>query len=293
MFAVEPLNRSMSGIFAHLTLPRLRRLLKEDDERVVAGAVTRLMEPVGLVVGWAEPETGIGTVLSLFVQKAFHNSGTGSRLMRYAEDSFREKGCSQAAIQIFDKMPFYTPVIKILRKCGWEQPVKMYEYSKYDLRLASEEELGRYSARGEYTVLPWDEIPAQQLETVKNPPSPWYPEQASPFHERNQGLYPPNSFWLLRRDDVVGWCIARKTGPETICYETLYVKPELQKTGCGVSLLFEAFRSQRRAGIPFGVTKISYRPETMNHALVRFYEKRLKPRAVSVESLFHSVKQLA
>jgi len=293
MFTVEPLNRSMSGIFDHLTFPRYRRLLREDNDRVVVGAVTRLLEPVGLVVGWAEPKTGTGTVMSLFVNKVFRNSGIGSNLIRYVENNFREKGCSQSTIQISDKMQSHAPIIKILQKCGWEQPTKMYECSRYDLRLLRKEELDRYSVRGEYTVLPWHGISAQQIETVRNPQSQWYPEHASPFNERNQGLYPASSFWLQRREDIVGWCIARKTGPETICYETLFVKPELQKTGCGIPLLYEAFKSQRREGIPFGITKISYRPETINHALIRFYEKRLKPRAISVEVLFQSVKYLA
>lgn len=292
MYQVQNVDLSNVNLYENFTFPRFRDLLRtKHKDSIVAGGVDCFGEPAGLVLAEAMQEGQKGIIHSLFVTPRFRTLGYGKELLLFAEERLRAMGCAGLET-CFAEDERTSPAIRgLLGRCGWGEPLLDREINKIDVfTLAGEGWLHKYHLPPDYTIVPWPDISLARLEELKKPENKWYRGFVSPFKEQPLGPHPSTSFWLCRREEVVGWVITRLTAPDTLYYDILFVMEELQSTGRGVQLLAEALKAQFRQQIPFGAHMVLHSEDYANLPLIRFTERRLKPFAVQTERYWNSYK---
>lgn len=292
MYQIQNIDPSDVTLYEKFTFPRFWDLLrKEDQVSIVAGAVSCYGYPAGLVLAEAMGGGQTGKIHSLFVAPRFRNLGFGKELLFFAEEKLREKGCSELEICFIDDGGSTSAIKSILSKCGWVEPELDREINKIDVfSLSKEGWLHRYHLPAAYTIIPWPDILPAKIEELKTLEHKWYPGYASPFKDQPVSPHFSTSFWLRRQEEIVGWVITRLTAPDTLYYDILFVREDLQATGRGVQLLAEALKAQFREGIPFGAHMVMHAAGFSNQSLIRFTERRLKPFAVKTEKYWNSYK---
>ncbi|MFZ5642334.1 MAG: GNAT family N-acetyltransferase [Bacillota bacterium] len=304
MFTIQPLVPAMIPQYEVFSGPQLREILRRDclNEKTVIGAASHFLGPAGLVLAriYDNGQGGLmGDVKNLFVGGSYRNNGLGTELLLYVEEKLKEKGC----INVFLRFPAgkeYTPAVeKILQKCGWSEPVKRRVYSKYNIFDFKNGWIDRVSLGGTNTAIPWPEISGEKLEEVKKGLNKWYPDWASPFQPHLANPHPATSLWLSHQGQIVGFVITNRISKDTLFYERLFVREDLQKTGLGIRLLAEAIKNQIKEGIPYADMDLAYYPEFItNQHLIRFFEKHCSPgrpgRPAAIDSVvfMQSVKEI-
>jgi len=292
MYQIQNIDSTDVIRYEKFTFPRFRDLLHQENQvSIVAGAASCYGYPAGLVLAEAMEGGHTGKIHSLFVEPRFRNLGFGKELLIFAEEKLRQMGCTKLAIGFIDDGNS-TPAIKsILSKFGWGEPELMREINKIDFfSLAKEGWIHRYHLPPDYTIIPWPDLLPAKLDQLKALEHKFCPGYASPFKEQPVSPHFSTSFWLCRREEIVGWVITRLTAPDTLYYDILFVREDLQKTGRGVQLLAEALKAQLREQIPFGTHIVLHSAGFSNPPLIRFTERRLKPFAVKTERYWISYK---
>ena len=289
---IQNIDSSDVTRYEKFAFPRFRDLLrKEQQVSIVAGAASCYGYPAGLVLAEAMGGGQTGIIHSLFVAPRFRNLGFGKELLFFAERKLREKGCTKSEICFVDDGNSTSAIKSTLSKCGWGEPELMREISKIDIfSLSKENWPHRYHLPAAYTIIPWPDVLPAKLEELKAPEHKWYPGYASPFKDQPVSPHFSTSFWLCLREEIVGWVITRLTAPDTLYYDILFVREDLQKTGRGVQLLAEALKAQFREQIPFGTHIVMHAAGFSNPPLIRFSERRLKPFALRTEKYWNSYK---
>lgn len=292
MYQVQNVDQSNVNLYEKFTFPRFRDLLREQNgASTVAGAVSCFGEPAGLVLAGVMEGGQTGKIHSLFVTPRFRGLGYGGELLGYAGERLREKGCARLELSFIEDHSWSPAMKKILGRCGWSEPQLDREINKIDVfTLAQEGWLHKYHLPPDYTVVPWPDIAPAKLEALKALENKWYPGFVSPFKEQPLSPHSSISFWLCRREEIVGWVITRLTAPDTLYYDILFVREDLQSTGRGVQLLAEALKAQFRQRIPFGTHMVLHSDNYANPPLIRFTQRRLKPFAVQTERHWNSYK---
>jgi len=291
MYQIQNIDSSNVTRYEKLTFPRFRGLLrKEHQVSIVAGAASCYGYPAGLILAEAMEGGQNGKIHSLFVAPRYRNLGFGRELLLFAEEKLREMGCAKLEIGFIDDGSS-TSAIKILSKFGWGEPELDKEINKIDVfTLAKEGWLHRYHLPPAYTIIQWPDILPSKLEELKALEHRLCPGFASPFKDQPVSPHLSTSFWLCRQEEIVGWVITRLTAPDTLYYDILFVREDLQKTGRGVQLLAEAIKAQLREEIPFGTHIVLHSAGFANPSLIRFTERRLKPFAVETKRYWNSYK---
>lgn len=294
MHQIQNMDLSDVSRYEKFTFPRFRDLLrKEDQASIVAGAASCYGYPAGLVLAEAMGGGQTGKIHSLFVAPRFRNLGFGKQVLLFAEEKLREKGCSKLEICFIDdnNSTSTSAIISVLSRCGWGEPELDREINKIDIfSLAKEGWIHRYHLPPAYTIIPWPDLSPAKLEDLKAPENRWYPGFVSPFKGHPVSPHFSTSFWLCRQEEVVGWVITRLTAPDTLYYDILFVREDLQKTGRGVQLIAEALKAQFREGIPFLTHIVLHAAGFANPPLIMFTERRIKPFAVKTEKYWNSYK---
>jgi len=290
MFGIKSLEPSEAESYARLTFPGLRDGLPEKclDQRAVVLAAARFFEPAGLAIARAKPETLTGVIDSLFVGGGFRNGGLGTRLLQSAGEHLGEKGCRRVLITFPAGRRETYALLRVLQKCGWDEPVKYYEIGKFKFD-ESFLWVDRVDFHGNDRAVPWDEPASEVLEKIKKGEGVWYPRRFSPF--KGGRPYPATSFWFSCDGEIAGWLITDRVAGDTLSYEIFYVREELQRTGRAMPLLAKAIKIPLELGITYGRCLVNYHPACSNPNLLRFYEKRLRPRAVSLTEYYLAEKQ--
>lgn len=292
MYQIQTLSPSDVTSYERFTFPRFRDLLREEQHAsIIAGAASCCGYPAGLILAETMADNQTGRILSLFVAPRFRNLGFGQALLVFAEDKLQEKGCAKLEISFIDDRNSMSALKCILSKCGWDEPKLDKEINLVDIfSLMKEGWVEKYHLPADYTAIPWYEISPAKLAALKMPNHIFYPGFAAPFKEHALDPHPASSFWLYRQEEIVGWVITRQTAPDTLYYDTLFVREDLQNTGRGVQLLAEAFKAQYRAEIPFATHVVLHTAGYANQPLIRFTERRLKPFAVKTDTYWNSSK---
>lgn len=291
MYQIQALNPSDVTAYERFTFPRFRDVLRnERPASIIAGTASCYGYPAGLVLAEAKADGQAGIIQSLFVEPRFRQLGFGKALLVFAEDKLREKGCARLEISFIDDRQSTPALKRVLSRCGWDEPKLEKEINLVDIFLLIKEGwVDRYRLPAGYTVMPWPELAPAKLAELSMPDHIFYPGFASPFKEHSISPH-ATSFWLCRREEIVGWVITRQTAPDTLYYDTLFAREDLQSTGRGVQLLAEAFKAQYRATIPFATHVVLHTAGYANQPLIRFTERRLKPFALKTDTYWNSGK---
>lgn len=288
MYEIQSLVYSEAARYKLFTFPKERDTLPQTclEDNAVVLAASWLRHPVGLLVARTTPESKRSIIDSIFVSEIYRNTGLGTALIKGVEECLRRKGCQSITITFSTEIGQSSGLLRILEKCGWNEPRKSHEILKYKAELPIW--MQKLSYRGSDSALPWEKVSSKMLEDVKNSFNVWYSQQVSPF--RND-VYFPASFWFLADNRIAGWLLTRRNG-DILVYNTFYVHKKLQGTGRFLPLLTQVVKRQIELGIPYACQRIEYLPEAPNSNLLRFHEKRLKPLATQVRQYYQSIKIL-
>lgn len=290
MYQIQALDPSDAAAYERFTFPRFRDELRKQQASSIAGAASCYGYPAGLVLAEAAANGQTGKIQSLFVAPRFRNLGFGQALLTFAEARLRKAGCARLEMSFIDNRNSTSAIKRVLSRCGWDEPALDKEINLIDFFLLMKAGwVDRYHLPANYTVIPWYELSPAKLAELKKPDHIFYPGFASPFKEHALSPH-TTSFWLCRREEIAGWVITRQTAPDTLYYDTLFVREELQNTGRGVQLLAEAFKAQSRAEIPLGTHIVLHTDNYANQPLIRFTERRLKPFALQTDTYWNASK---
>ncbi len=293
MYHIEPLKKSDVGYYSTFTYARFRDGLESrcDDENSIVLSASGFQKPVGLMIAWFDRSKNQGWILSLFVASLYRNQGVGTRLLQAAEEALGKKGCPELRIYFPIDDGQSSPLASSLHKCGWSNPMKADEISKFDIsRIPWRKNV---SFRGNDLPLPWENITPEQLAEVRDGEGSQYPVSVSPFQNHLKKYNPLTSFWLVRDGKVLGWIVTVTVAKDTLSYERVYMLEQVQKTGAGLSLITHVATIQLSLGMPFGSAMINYSECFYNEPLIRFFNHRIKPYFVFCRGYYTSNKVLS
>ncbi|WP_424099474.1 GNAT family N-acetyltransferase [Moorena producens] len=268
-------------LYQPLTFPLFRtkmRTLIPEGSMVAIGA-SYLNKPVGLVLAEILPDYYCAKILSIFVLPSHRRQGVGTALLNYLERELVIRGCTEAQLLCeLDNLKVQSkifPLKALLRKCNWEFSNTELVYHS-DLATIFQAPLMRkkISIPSDMQIFSWEEITSKERLTIEQTQREkfWIKEKLYPFkHEEN--FEPLNSLGLRYKGEVVGWMLTERVALDTILYNCMFVRKDLQKMGRGIMLLVEAIKRQNKANIPNGIWEVNHK----NTLMIRFMDRYMLP----------------
>jgi uncharacterized protein (TIGR03032 family) len=264
--------------YAVLTYPDLRRTalgrpLREPLLAVVAAAGEG-GEPLALAVAEVRARGDVVEVVSLFVRPEARRRGLAGRLLAALEREAARRGAERIDLAFRSTQPGAPAVRRLLAARGWSQPAPRLRLGKVDARLAGAAALRPRALPAGYEVFPWSDLaPAERRELIERQQrAEWFPPALSPF-QMEERLEPALSLGLRHEGRVVGWLIAHRVGEDLVQCTSLFVEAGHRRAGPGVALLAAGVERFLASGIPRAIFMV----EVSNPAMLRFFERRLRP----------------
>jgi GNAT superfamily N-acetyltransferase len=278
---------------AALTFPAYRSVLTatSPSERSFIVAASVGIEVIGLGLARAVFPSLEGEVLSVFVQPECRNQGVGRRLLEGLENQMAAEGCVFAG-GVFVDDAATGPLKRLLAAQGWSPPVPRMLVGKARIAVIAEAPwVTKSRLPAEYEVFPWANLAPQERDRLLRRTGLDYPETLSPFRDESI-LEPVSSLGLRRNGELVGWMVNQRVAPDTVRYGFLFVRPDLQRLGRGVSLLAASIR--RHADAPLGRTAVhaAFGALVDNGPMTQFIERRLRPYLLELTYSLASSKTL-
>ncbi len=247
MYRMQILDNSNAQEFRGLAFNHQQPLLELPEGVVAVGALSNLGIPVGLTLSRISADRKAVELYSVVVAKSFRQKGLATDLLRFSEGIWQQKGCLQAHLS-YEITPGQGEIIeRLLAKAGWPTSQTTLYYFKKTLR---KEDLPtqpwvqkQIQLPIGFTIFDWRDLSTMEREEIshrlKNDPR--YAETTNPLIS---DFAPFNSLGLRYKDEIVGWCVTRLSGPETLQYSRLFIRPDLRVIGAPIALMTEAVRRQ-------------------------------------------------
>lgn len=278
--------------YAALTSPDLRRTalgrpLREPLLAAVAAAGEG--EPLGVAVAEVKAGGEAAEVLSLFVRPEARRRGLAGRLLAALEREAASRGATRIDLLFRSTHPAAPAVRRLLAARGWSAPEPRLRLGKADARLAGAAALRPRPLPAGYEVFPWSELAAAERRDVveRQQRAEWFPPALSPF-QMEERLEPALSFGLRHGGRVVGWLIAHRVGDDLVQCTSLFVEAGHRRGGRGVALLAAGIERFLASGVPRAIFMV----EVGNPAMLRFFERRLRPHLAAEAELLGSSRAL-
>lgn len=302
MLSLQRLTTATAPHFAHLLDPALRPLLNDLDEAeagLYAVGACFWGDAAGIALAEALAFEGEehgrllqGEVLDLYVQPIYRRAQIGTRLLAALEELLCRQGCSEVRLR-HQAGEETTPLAHLLQRQGWTRepaPVRLFWTNGM---MARAEWVQKSRLPDSYEVIPWHSLTHAEVEQVRQRMAEggWCPPILSPFCLPLERLQPELSLALRYKplaasqetseeiSEVVGWVLVTRQEQHSVCYEILFVSPELQPLGRGAQLLAEAIRRHDHniAHLPGYPTEMVWRVHSSNAPMLRFVQRRMKP----------------
>lgn len=264
--------------YAALTYPDLRRTalgrpLREPLLAAVAAA-GEAGEPVAAAVAEVKGRGEVIEVLSLFVRPEARRRGLAGRLLAALEREAARRGAERMELLFRSTQPGAPAVRRLLAARGWSAPVPRLRLGKVDARLADAAALRPRPLPEGYEIFPWSDLAAAERREVieRQQRAEWFPPALSPF-QMEERIEPALSLGLRHAGRVVGWLIAHRVGDDLVQCTSLFVEAGHRRAGRGVPLLAAGVERFLASGIPRAIFMV----EVSNPAMLRFFERRLRP----------------
>jgi len=253
MFSLEQISSASATDFSFLAPPDLVDELEGIDTTAnvyAIGATVILIQPAGLILVRAVPEEAVARVLLLNVVKDRRRLGIGTALLEAAEALLAGKNIESLELR-YQKAPVSDklPIEFLLEKSVWTEPEEEMLLMTVDHRIFDADWLKSCSLPSAHEIFPWSELRQAEKEWLieSNEKRPWYPRHVSPF-KHGEEYEPMTSFGLRSHGKVAGWIMTRRLSEDTMSYESLFIRRELQSSGCAVALLGQAIRGTLDVG---------------------------------------------
>lgn len=295
-YTLEVLNRENISGYELLMEPDYRQYLdKFDPENDVAvGACVRnkllglafskvIRNKDGKISGW---------ILSVQVDPDNRNIGIGTTLLKRTEKELKSKGCSKLFLTFIGNGLESAAFKRILEKREWAQPkIRGYQYLTTTKLFFSKVEWVNAFDNFPYksSIFLWEDLTREEKSRLKKEESEresWSGE-SSPFNYED--IYEPNTSLGIRRDgEIAGWLITSLHKPDTLFYETFFIKEKYRSLGLSASLLRESARRQKKLRIPNSIWYV----HGPNKKAKKLTKKMLGPCVIKEEELYDSYKNL-
>jgi GNAT superfamily N-acetyltransferase len=288
MYELTRLNKFGQAFFYQgLTFPLLRpRLLtlKPEGSLVAIGA-SSAGRPVGLFLAEILSDKCSAKMLSVFVVPSHRRQGIATALLKRWEEELAPRGCTEA--QLVDdsttRSSLFVPEA-LLRKCHWilSNTELIYNSDSTTNIIQAPFLQKKYVLPADMEIFLWQEITSkerlviEQTQSVKS----WIKEQLYPF-KHEESFEPLNSLGLRYQGEVVGWVLTKRLDVDTIAYNCMFVRKDLQRMGRGIALFVEAIKRQNMANIPKGIWEVNQK----NDLMIRFINKYMLPYLTSIEEI--------
>ncbi|AFY50503.1 acetyltransferase (GNAT) family protein [Nostoc sp. PCC 7524] len=289
------LENKTAASYENLTYPIFRTRLKtlDSDESIIALAVNLDSKPIGLALAeiLTVENKKIASILSLFVVPEHRGCTIGKNLLIHIEDILRQQACSLISVIYVNNStnPYWE---KILKQLNWSTPqIRRFICSGSIINIKDAAWLKVANALSpKYTIFPWVKLTKQERDLIQRQQAVanWYPEELSPWEEEEK-IEPLNSLGLRFQDQVIGWIVTHRITIDTIRYNRLFVRQDLEPLGLGGVLLAKAIQLQLES---MKDSKAVFVVNTNNTPMVKFLHRRLAPYLDSLRQSWESFKVL-
>ncbi len=241
----EPLHPAYLGMTFAEHRPALSSLGSSRD--LIAIGATMGGEPVGLGLAQLNLEEAVGTVLSLLIIPALQGRGLGTALLEVMEHVLARSECLRGRIFFSTELPSAPAMERLLEKAGWTTPRRHMLIAR--VRDPSGGDTLRHFARlradPRLSVFPWVDLTIHERKELERHRAN-IPHTVWPFLEEDEPLEPAVSLGLRHGNEVVGWLIAHRIGPNQLRLTSLYVRERWRSTKAPLMLLREAEQRHRK-----------------------------------------------
>lgn len=268
--------------------PRLQVLAPKG--KIVAIAASESDKPIGLALAEILPNGKSAEVLSIFVLPMYRRHGVATALLARLEKELFWQGCIKAELIYITGQLTTFALERLLQRCSWTSPLPRRMICKTTTdKIIKASWIHKYYFPHSYEIFPWKEITVKERFAIfqQQKKEPWIPPDLIPT-KRDERLESLNSIGLRYRGQVVGWVLTERIKPDTISYNSMFVRQELQKMGRGINLVAHAIQIQVKANIPIGIFALWL----TNKPMIRFVKKHMKPYLTSIEESKGSYKLL-
>ncbi|MGB5712881.1 MAG: GNAT family N-acetyltransferase, partial [Waterburya sp.] len=237
------------------------------------------------------PEDNSAEILSIFIVSAYRRQKIGTALLTFLEQELHTRGCITVKLFYKTGKPTSLALERLLESCNWSTPRPWDIVCESDLDTIAKAPWFQIKFRIPFdmTIFPWAEITDRERIVIKQTQEsePWFDESRNPFRNENN-MEPLNSLGLRYKGLVVGWMLTERMASNTIYYNCMFVRRDLQKLGRGIYLFINAIRLQAKAEIPKGIWRVNFN----NSSMLRFVKKHMIPYTNSLEEVSCSSKLL-
>ena len=248
-------------------------------------------QPVGLILAKYSQNNSQANIYSLYVKPTYRRRGLGRALLAHMEQTLADASCAQAELTYTFNLT--TPVLeRITRQLNWSpgRPNTLVCVAQKREEIQKIPWLHDYTLPTSFKLFPWSELTHQDREMIcqQRDSGLMYPSELYPFHEENL-IEPRSSFGLRYQGQVVGWMITHRLTVDTVRYNALFIRPDLQSIGRAIPLLATAIRCQLEDP---QVTKGIFVVLSENTPMVKFVHRRLSPYLSEILQWWKSSKVL-
>ncbi|NEP34047.1 GNAT family N-acetyltransferase [Moorena sp. SIO3B2] len=264
-----------------LTFPLFRtkmRTLTPEGSMVAIGA-SYLNKPVGLVLAEILPDYNCTKILSIFVLPSHRRQGVGTALLSFLERELVVRGCTKAELfcELYDFkiQSKIFPLEALLQKCNWRLSNIELVYRSDLVKIFQASFMKKTKLLpSDMQIFSWEDITYKErliIEQTQMDKS-WIKETLYPF-KYEENFEPLNSLGLRYRGEVVGWMLTERVAVDSILYNCMFVRKDLQKMGRAIALLIEAIKRQNKANIPNCIWEVNHK----NTLMIRFIDRYMLP----------------
>jgi len=290
MYELTRLNKFGQAFFYQgLTFSSLRpRLLtlKPEGSLVAIGA-SSAGRPVGLLLAEILSDERSAKMLSIFVVPSHRRQGIATALLKRWEEELALRGCTEAQLvnDLTTRLTTRSSLLEaLLRKCHWilSNTELIYNSDSTTNIIQAPFLQKKYVLPSDMEIFLWQEITSKERLVIEQTQrvNSWIEEPLYPF-KHEESFEPLNSLGLRYRGEVLGWVLTKRLEVDTIAYNCMFVRKDLQRMGRGIALFVEAIKRQNMANIPKGIWEVNQK----NDLMIRFINKYMLPYLTSIEEI--------
>lgn len=250
MISIRQLQPEEYASFESKTFDTYKKLLKDQDEHLIALGAWSNDLPAGLILFQKSKQSGSKEVslLSIFVSAIFRKIGIGKGLLTAGEDLLREQGFMKVSGQYQREYGMSGVIEKMFIDAGWYcEPHRLLANSFHGVGFLDDPLFKRMhrSMLQDHEVFLWKDRTAAEEKVLKEKITE-IPEAYNPFTDFYKDYLRYNSIGLRHEGAIVGWFITLPHHtPNTTHYANMYALPEYAAKGYGIALFYEAVRLER------------------------------------------------
>jgi len=247
MYRIQLLDINKIQEFKSLAFNHQQALLELPEGVIAVGALSNLGIPVGLALSRLSAEGQAVELYSVVVAKSFRRKGLATDLIRFSEEIWQQKGCQQARLSYEIASGQGESIEGLLVKAGWPIPQTSVYFFKKTIRredLPNNPWVNKQLNLPEgFSIFNWADLTTQERDEISQrlKTDPRYVETTNPLIN---DFEPFNSLGLRYQAEIVGWCVTRRSDPQTLQYSRLFIRPDLRNQGTPFALMTEAIRRQ-------------------------------------------------